>query len=68
LSEELRNGGGAALGRRRGIIVLSLMESGATFASVPLAYPEAREAFERLRRAGQAGSPARTLRSLARSA
>jgi hypothetical protein len=25
LSEELRNGGGAALGRRRGIIALSLM-------------------------------------------
>lgn len=54
--------------RHRAFCVYCLTAAGATFASVPLAYPEAREAFARMRRAGQARSPARALRSLARSA
>jgi hypothetical protein len=55
--------------RHRAFCVYCLTAAGATFASVPLAYPEAREAFERLRRAGrQASMPAWALRSLARSA
>lgn len=52
----------------RAFCIYCLTAAGATFATLPLAYPEARAAFRRIRRAAGAGAKSSVFRSLARPA